>query len=56
MSPAQSAAMIEDRSDTPVRIEIQEVESPSVQARQVNARRKKPSTLGLKQIVVAKHL
>jgi glutamate racemase len=34
MVPAESTTMIEDKSDTPVRIEIQEVESPTVQAKQ----------------------
>lgn len=34
MAPTESTTMIEDKSDTPVRIEIQEVESPTVQAKQ----------------------
>ena len=34
MGPAESTTMIEDKSDTPARIEIQEVESPTVQAKQ----------------------
>jgi hypothetical protein len=34
MSPATSTTLIKDKSHTPARIEIKEVESPNVQAKQ----------------------
>jgi hypothetical protein len=34
MTPAESTMMIRGKSDTPARIEIQEVERPTVQAKQ----------------------
>jgi len=35
MAPAESTIMVKNKSDTPARIEIQEVESPAVQAKQL---------------------